>query len=246
MASPPSSAIAGAAVAAQALSLVLAGLARTLPVPVETAQAALSMARRIERIRAPRLVTRADAGAVAADLVSAVQALSRDASPADASAGLYAAATSTRACAPTSASPVLTQAYGLARALCVSLEAACLGEAFLAEARTPFGDRPAAAAARDRINAALAGAIDRVAAALGQVPATALATAAGHACAYLVIQSGSLQPLVQIGAPRSLPAAAWAWILYGDPARATELLARNACGMPFFMPATFEALAPQT
>ena len=30
-----------------------------------------------------------------------------------------------------------------------------------------------------------------------------------------------------------------------DPSRAAELLSRNSCGTPFFMPATFEALAPK-
>lgn len=244
MASPPSSAIAGAAVAAQALAGLLTDLARTLPVPAATAQGARATARRVA-LQAGRFVSLAQVGAAAAALVTAAQALARDASPADASAGLYAAAAATQACAPTSASPALTQAYTLARALCAGLEAACLGEAFLAEARTSFGDRPAAAAARARITVALAGAVDRVAAALGQTAATALTTAAGHACAYLVTQSGSLQPLVQIGAPRSLPAMSWGWILYGDPSRAAELLARNAVGTPFFMPATFEALAPK-
>ncbi len=245
MASPPSSAIAGAAVSAVALADVVATLARGLPLPAETAQSALSGCRRISRIAAPRLFRLSDAAAIAASLVTTVQAVARDAAPGDASAGLYAAASATQACAPTTASPVLTQAYSLARALCVSVEAACLGEAFLCEARTEFGDRQAASAARDRITAALDGAIDRVAAALGQPAAFVLTTAAGQTCAHLVDVSGSLQPLIRAQAARSFPSTALAWSLYADPTRAPELVARNRVGTPFHMPATFEAVAPK-
>lgn len=245
MASPPSSAIAGAAVAAIGLSGILADLARTLPLPAATAQEGISIARRIARVQAPRLVTLSDAAAIASALVSAAQALARDAPPSDASAGLYAAATATRSCAPASASPVLTQAYGLARAVCVGMEAACLGEAFLCEARTEFGDRQAASAARDRITAALDGALDRVADALGQPAAFALTTAAGQCCARLSDLAGSLQPLIRVDAARSFPSTALAWSLYADPTRAPELVARNRVSTPFFCPATFEALAPR-
>lgn len=246
MASPPSSAVAGASVAASALADVLAGLSRTLPVPAESAQAGLSTARRIGLIWAPRLFTLRDAAQIGAALVSAAQALARNAAPSDAAASLYAAALATRSCAPSSASPSLTRAYGLARALCVSLEAACLGEAFLAEARSDFGDRQAAAAARDRITAALDGAVDRVAAALGQPAAFLLTSAAGQTCAHLVDLTGSLQPLVRVAAPRSMPSTAAAWSLYADPARAPELVARNRVGTPFHMPATFEAVVPKS
>ena len=245
MASPPSSAVAGAAVSATALAGVVAGLIRSLPLPASRAQPALSACRRIAGITAPRIFTLADAASVAATLIATVQGVARDAAPDDASAGLYDAAAATRACAPASASPVLTQAYSLARALCVGVEAACLGEAFLCEARTEFGDRQAASAARDRITAALDGAVDRVAAALGQPAAFVLTTAAGQTCAHLVDISGSLQPLIRAQAGRSFPSTALAWTLYADPVRAPELVARNRVGTPFHMPASFEALAPK-
>lgn len=245
MASPPSSAIAGAAVSAVALANVVAGLTRGLPLPAVTAQNAMSACRRIAGITAPRLFTLDAAAAVAAELIATVQAIARDADPADASANLYDAAVATRACAPSSASPVLTQAYSLARALCVSVEAACLGEAFLCESRTDFGDRQAASAARDRITAALEGAVDQVAAALGQPAAFVLTTAANQTCAHLVDLSGSLQPLIRVQAARSFPSTALAWSLYADPTRAAELVARNRVGTPFHMPASFEALAPK-
>ena len=245
MASPPSSAIAGAAVSAVALAGVIADLARGLPLPTDSAQAALATCRRVSTVVAPQLVTLEDAAAIAGRLIATVQGLARDASPGDASAGLYAAAGATRDCVPASASPVLARAYGLARAICVGVEAACLGEAFLCEARTAFGDRQAASAARDRITAALDGAVDRVAAALGQPAAFVLITAAGQTCAHLVDLSGSLQPLIRVDAARSFPSTALAWSLYADPSRAPELVARNRCSTPFFMPSTFEALAPK-
>ncbi|WFS07785.1 hypothetical protein [Methylobacterium sp. 391_Methyba4] len=246
MASPPSSAIAAAAVSTMALADVTAGLVRGLPLPAGTAQSTLSASRRIGSVAAPRLFTVSDVAGVAAALVGIVQTIARDAPPSDASASLYAAAAATRGCAPISASPALTRAYSLARALCVGVEAACLGEAFLCEARTEFGDRQAASAARDRITAALDGAVDRVAASLGQPAAQVLTTAAGQTCAYLVDLTGSLQPLIRVEAARSFPSTALAWSLYADPDRASELVARNRVGTPFHMPATFEAVAPKT
>lgn len=246
MASPPSSAIAGAAVSAVALATVIASLTGGLPLPSPTAQTAIATCRRIARVSAPRLFTLADVAGVAAILVSTVQSVARDAAPSDASAGLYAAAAATQGCAPSSASPVLTQAYGLSRALSVGVEAACLGEAFLCEARTDFGDRQAASAARDRITAALDGALDRVAGTLGQPAVFVLTTAANQCCAQLVDLAGSLQPLIRASAGRSFPSTALAWSLYVDPSRAPELVARNRVGTSFFMPATFEAVAPKT
>ena len=245
MDSPPSSAVAGAAAAASALGDVVAGLARALPVPADAARSALSVARRAAQIQAPRIIVPADVAAIAAILVTTVQALARAGEPADASAGLYAAAAATRACAPGSASPALTLAYGLARALCIGVEAACLGEAFLAEARTGFADRQAASAARARIRDAYDGAADRIAAALGQRTLIVLDTAAREASTFLVQEASSLRPVIRVDAARSFPAASLAWSLYADPSRAAELLARNGCGTPFHMPASFEAPSPK-
>ncbi|MEE7460691.1 hypothetical protein MFUR16E_04755 [Methylobacterium fujisawaense] len=244
MASPPSSALAGTAVSAVALAGVVDTLARTLPVPAPTAQAAIAKARYITVIAAPGITTLGDVAAVAAGLIGAVQALARDAAPADASAGLYAAAAATQACAPTSASPALTQAYALARALCVGVEAACLGEAFLAEARTDFADRQSAVAARQRIAVAMDGATDRVAAALGQATLDTLNTAARQASTFLMAELATLRPIARVRTARSMPAMALAWALYRNPARATELVARNRVATPFFMPTILEAVTP--
>lgn len=245
MASPPSSALAGAAVAAQALADVLAALARSLPTSSAAAGAALVTARRIARFGAPRVSAQADVAQIAVDLVTAVQTLARATAPGDVAQLLYAAATATRACAPASASPALTRYYGLARALCVAMEAACLGEAFVAEARTGFADRQSADAARTRIRTAIDGASDRLADALGQPALILLDTAARQATASLVAEAANLRPVIRVTAGRSFPAAALAWSLYGKPDRAAELIARAGVGTPFFMPASFEALSPE-
>ncbi|MGU3665802.1 hypothetical protein ACLBX9_16610 [Methylobacterium sp. A49B] len=244
MAAPPSSAIAGAAAAAVALSGVVDNLARTLPTPAADAQAARATCRRIARTLAPRVIAPADVATIARSLVGTVQAIARACEPADAAAGLYAAASATQGCAPTSASPILTQAYSLARATCVAVEMACLGEAFVAEAGTGFADQQSAGAARLRIRAAYDGAADRIAAALGQEALAILDTAARETSAYLVQEAATLQPVIRVDAARSFPAAALAWSLYADPERAAELMDRNGVGTPFHMPATIEAVSP--
>lgn len=244
MSSPPSSALVGAAAAVLALTGILTDLVTTLPVDTQAARTAATAARRLGWIDAPRVRSPADVAAIAAGLIQAVQGLARACAPSDASARLYAAAAATRGCAPVSASPILTRAYGLARAVCVGMEATCLGEAFLCEARTAFGDRQAASAARDRITAALDGSVDRIAAALGQPAAFVLNTTAGHTCAHLVDLTGNLKPVVVAEAGRSYPSTRLAWSLYADPERALDLVARNRIGTPLFCPAIFEALAP--
>jgi prophage DNA circulation protein len=52
-----------------------------------------------------------------------------------------------------------------------------------------------------------------------------------------------LAPVVTVTANLSMPSLFWAWRLYADPARSTELVARNRVVHPSFVPAAFEALA---
>lgn len=63
---------------------------------------------------------------------------------------------------------------------------------------------------------------------------------------YLSRAIATLAPVVPVGAPVALPSLWWAWRLYGDPARAPELVARNGVPHPSFMPTAFEALRPDT
>lgn len=240
----PSGAIAGAAVSAAALADILAELASGLPLPAAIATSTATEARRISRVAVPRITTQADVSAIGMALVVAAQAVARAAQPRDAAPALYRTAARASAAVPVSASPALTRAYGLARALAAAVETACLGEAFLAEARTAFADRRSAIEARDRIGVALDGATDRVAATLGQAILAVLASVARETSGHLVRLSADLQPVVRVDAQRSFPSTAIAWTLYGDPARADELVQRNRCGTPLFMPSSIEAVSP--
>lgn len=73
--------------------------------------------------------------------------------------------------------------------------------------------------------------------------AQALETLRGTLLDYLTRAVIDLAPVVVVEASRKLPALAWAWALYQDPTRATELVSRNNAIMPTFMPLSFEALA---
>ncbi|GJD51083.1 hypothetical protein OPKNFCMD_3834 [Methylobacterium crusticola] len=240
----PSGALAGAAVSAGALAQIVLDLAAGLTVAPAIAVDVTRACRRVLKVDAPRVTSRADVAAIAAALVEAVQALARAAAPSDASAGLYAAAARARVAVPVSASPVLTRAYRYAGALSLSVAVACLGEAFLAECRSDFADRRAATAARTRITTACDGIFDPVADLLGQEVAEILGAAARQASAHLVTQAVSLAPVVRVATGRSFPSTALAWSLYGDPSRADELVSRNRIGTPLFCPATIEAVSP--
>lgn len=242
--SVPSGALAGAAVSASALAAILQVLAGGLALPSATATAVGTSLRRIIRVSAPRVTSLADVAAIGAELVSDVQAVARAATAGDASPALYAAAASSVSAVPTSASPVLTMQFALARALAASVEVACLGEAFVCEARTDFADRQSATAARARIAAAMDGASDRIAAALGQSVLGALTIAAGQTNAQLVSLAADLQPVVRVQTPTSVPSTFLAWELYGDPSRAPEIVKRNRVATPLFMPTSIEAPPP--
>jgi prophage DNA circulation protein len=61
---------------------------------------------------------------------------------------------------------------------------------------------------------------------------------------YLTRLINDLAPVIEIEASASMPSLWWAWRLYADPSRSSELVARNAVRHPSFMPQTFSALAP--
>jgi len=244
MADVPSGALAGAAVAARALAGLVQAFTASLPLPEAAAAPAQAACRRIALVEAPRVTSARGVAAIGSELVTVLQSASRAAEPADASAGLYDLAAAAQTAFPASASPVLTRLYTLARALAAAMEVAALGEAFVAEARTEFADRRAATEARTRITEQMAARGDRIATVLGQEIFAVLSTAARETSAHLVRQATSLQPVVRVDAGRSFPSTAIAWNLYGDPARAEELVARNRAATPLFMPASFEALAP--
>lgn len=51
-----------------------------------------------------------------------------------------------------------------------------------------------------------------------------------------------LAPVVRVTASLGMPSLFWAWRLYADPTRSSELVARNRVEHPSFMPPSFEAL----
>jgi prophage DNA circulation protein len=52
-----------------------------------------------------------------------------------------------------------------------------------------------------------------------------------------------LAPIVRVSASLGMPSLFWAWRLYADPTRSTELAERNRVPHPSFMPPSFEALS---
>ncbi|GJD65178.1 hypothetical protein [Methylobacterium frigidaeris] len=244
MAIAPSGALPGAAVAAIGLAALVLDLAGRLPGDPQVTEDATRDCRRIAAILAPRATRRAAVAEIARSLVGSVQALARAADPGTAAPLLYAAAAQAGATCPASASPVLKREYRYARALAAAIEAAALGEAFLCEARAAYPDRVAALAARARIGAAADASFDRIAELLGIAVAEIMAAAAREAAGHLVQTAATLRSVVRVEAGRSFPATYAAWHLYRDPSRAEELLARAASGTPLFLPATYEALAP--
>lgn len=241
----PGGALAGAAVSAAALAGIVDDFVSGLPMSESTAMGVVVAMRRVVRVSAPRITVPADVAAISTILIVHIQAGARAATPRDAADRLYEAAARSSGAYPASASPALTREYGLARALAAGVETACLGEAFLAEARTAFPDRQAATEARNRITAAMDGATDRIAAILGQPTIAVLSAAARECSAFLVRNAADLQPIVSVDAMRSYPSTAVAWALYGDPQRAGELIERNRVGTPLFMPASIEAISPK-
>ncbi|WP_066922655.1 hypothetical protein [Methylobacterium sp. CCH5-D2] len=245
MVPPPSGVLAGAAASAAALADVVAAFAAATPLPAATAIATARAARNVADLYAPRVRGARDVAALAHALTAALQAAARAAEPADAAPALYAAAARASACIPATRSPALIRQYGLAAALATAVEVAALGEAFLAEARTGFSDQRGASEARGRIDQAYEAAAERVGQRLGQVVLGVLSTVARECTRHLVEQAVTLQPIVRVDLQRSVPSTALAFALYGDPARAPELVSRNRCGTPLFMPTTLEAVAPK-
>lgn len=65
----------------------------------------------------------------------------------------------------------------------------------------------------------------------------------GAVADYLSRMIADLAPVLSVSANRSLPSLFWAWRLYADPLRGSELVARNGVRHPSFMPESFSALA---
>lgn len=110
-------------------------------------------------------------------------------------------------------------------------------------ARTPFASADDAAAARSGFAADLEAALLRAGDVGDDAAFRALRRLMQAVAADLTARGGSLAPVTRYGVPESMPALALAHRLYGDAARAGELVARNGAIHPLFAPATGAALA---
>jgi prophage DNA circulation protein len=72
----------------------------------------------------------------------------------------------------------------------------------------------------------------------------ALLDARDYAVKALTQSITSIIPVVTVSATRSMPSIYWAYRLYKDATRATELADRNRVPTPAYMPQEFEALTP--
>ncbi|RXF67681.1 hypothetical protein [Hansschlegelia zhihuaiae] len=239
----PSDALPAAAATARALAALVARLSERLSTGRD-ADARCRGACGLASEDAAMIRSQADVGALAARLITAVQRLARAAEQGSVVRTFYATATEASTAAPSSASTILTQRFGLARALAAALECALLTEAFLAEGRAGAADRRAALDARARIRTAFDGAVDRIARELGPEAGELLTATAQRMSRHLAETAATLKPVVRVETATSYPPTALAWRLYGDPGRAGELLASARCGTPMFMPTVFEAPSP--
>lgn len=109
-------------------------------------------------------------------------------------------------------------------------------------ARVPLADRPAGITLRANV-------ADFFEAELSILPASelelyhAIAAVRDAVVNYLSRSILDLAPVLTVEANLSMPSLYWAWRLYQDPKRSTEIVARNRTVHPSFMPPKFEALA---
>jgi len=203
------------------------------------------LATRLARVRAGMVgaVNLAGLATGAGDLCDVLHDLGREADPAQSELQLGTLLGLVPAIVPVSASPAVNLALDLGRAIAACLEAALLAELAVAIASRSYPDRREALAASDRLVAASEASLERIAQYGGEDLWRAASDAVRHALDHLSRGALDLKPVVLVEAIQSMPATVLAWQLYGDPARAAELVARNGVATPLFMPTSFEALS---
>jgi len=150
----------------------------------------------------------------------------------------------------TAAAAMLDQANALqsgavtpaAAAIPVAGAMAFIASALRCLAIASYTDRRQAIAARDRM-ATLAQAVQPLYGQLGPDAVAAFDAVWGEAAIHLSGRIASLAPVVAVEINRSMPSTVIAYTLYGDPSRATDLVARNRIAAPLLMPTRFEAAA---
>lgn len=144
---------------------------------------------------------------------------------------------------PSTGSPHVGAAIGNENETSRVLRLAALGVVAEATIRTTFRARPDAITARANIAEQFEAELDLCNGAALAPLAVALQEVRNAAIEYLSRQIIDLAPVITVTANASLPSLYWAWRLYQDPTRATELVERNRVRHPSYFPSTFEALA---
>ena len=134
---------------------------------------------------------------------------------------------------------------GAARPCAIAERAALFGGHALAAAVTPYLARKDASSARSRLGALADPVLVEIAAALGADSADWAGTMAGEAALSLSRAAADASPLARVETGVSLPANVLAYRLYGDAARAGEIVGRNAVATPALMPVLLEVLSPE-
>lgn len=146
--------------------------------------------------------------------------------------------------APTALSANAAAAAANSEAILTLARLAALTAWCEALARQSYPSRPDGVAARAAAAERLGAELGNAAGAANAPLYVALATLQGAVVQYLTRLIATLAPVVTVTAPQSMPSLWWSWRLYQDPARAVDLVLRNAVTHPSFMPTTFAALAP--
>jgi len=213
-----------------------------LPFEVATAS---DLATRLARVRASMVgaVGIADLAEATGALCDVVRDMGREADPAQAESGFAAALAGLADTVPATSSPAVILASDLGFTITACLEAAVLAEIAVAVASRSYADRREASAAASRLRSLAAVALEDIALRGGEGLWRAASEAVHHALDHLNKTALDLKPVVLVESLRSLPSTVLAWRLYGDPARAEELVERNGVSTALFMPTTLEAIA---
>jgi prophage DNA circulation protein len=109
--------------------------------------------------------------------------------------------------------------------------------------RRTFADRPAGITARGEIAERFENELYDTTGAAQAALYVAIEQLRGKVIEWLTKAINDLAPVITVESARIRPSLDLAWILYADPTRADELVARNKVRNPAFMPRQIEALA---
>lgn len=176
---------------------------------------------------------------------AAVVALREGATPEDGRAAMIQLVTFGNGFEPISPITVSRRIEALNReALVTVLRVAALAQMVETLVMTDFTDRRQAIQARADVAELIDAELERLSALGDQTQGLwdGLADLQGRAAEMLSREIADLAPVLVVTAPREMPDLWWANRLYGDAARAGEIVGRNRVRHPLFMPAELEVL----